>query len=247
MKIRTYKEVITLVILETENLTKIYGDMIVLNNINLKIENNRIIGLLGPNGSGKTTLIKLINELITPTTGSIKIKGEKISLETKQLVAYLPERSYLDTTLKVSEAINMFSDFFLDFSSEDAKHILKIFEIPINKRLGQLSKGQKGKVMLALILARKVDLYILDEPLDGIDPASRDFIMKVIKKYIKPNSTVMISTHQISDIEDQLDYAILLKKGEVIAYDSIANLNNQHQMTLGQYFKEVFKYDEEII
>src|SRR5690606_17747549 len=132
----------------------------------------------------------LINELITPTTGSIHIKGEKISLETKKHVAYLPERSYLDITQKVSEAIRMFRDFFDDFKTEDAKHILKIFDIPLNRRLGQLSKGQKGKVMLALILARKVDLYILDEPLDGIDPASRDFIMKVVKKYIKTNSTV---------------------------------------------------------
>ena len=236
-----------MVLLEIENLTKIYGDTIVLNNINLKIENNRLIGLLGPNGSGKTTLIKLVNELITPTAGFIQIKGEKISLETKKHVAYLPERSYLDTTQKVSDAIKMFEDFFEDFISEDAKHILKIFEIPLNKRLGQLSKGQKGKVMLSLILGRKVDLYILDEPLDGIDPASRDFIMKIIKKYIKKDSTVIISTHQISDIEQQLDEAILLKKGEVIDYDSVSNLNKKYQMTLGQYFKEVFKYDEEII
>ncbi|WP_240453011.1 ABC transporter ATP-binding protein [Acholeplasma equirhinis] len=234
-------------LIESIGLTKMYGNTIVLNNVNLEIPKGKIIGLLGPNGSGKTTFIKLINDLIQPTSGFLKINDQNLSIETKNYIAYLPERSYLDNNQKVSDSLKMFQDFFPDFQIEEAKHILNLFEIPINRKLHSLSKGQKGKVHLALVMARKVDLYILDEPLDGMDPASRDFIMKIIKKYRKEGSTIILSTHQIADIESNLDQAILLRKGEVIDYDDCEKLRSKYKMTLGEYFKEVFKYDEKTI
>src|SRR5690606_28389385 len=154
-------------LIESIGLTKMYGNTIVLNNVNLEIPKGKIIGLLGPNGSGKTTFIKLINDLIQPTSGFLKINDQNLSIETKNYNAYLSERNYLDNNQKVSDSLKMFQDFFPDFQIEEAKHILNLFEIPINKKLHSLSKGQKGKVHLALVMARKVDLYILDEPLDG--------------------------------------------------------------------------------
>ncbi|WP_035357015.1 ABC transporter ATP-binding protein [Acholeplasma granularum] len=233
--------------IKVHNLTKAYDNLLVVKDANFDISENQIVGLLGPNGSGKTTIIKLINDLIKPTTGHIEFKGEKLNLNAKNCISYLPERSALNISQTVKSAIKMYSDFFLDFNSEHALHILKLLDIPTSKRLSQLSKGQKGKVQLALTFGRKVDLYILDEPLDGMDPASRDLIMKIILKYKKENSSILISTHQITDIEDYLDSAILLKNGEVIEFGLVSSLNQLHNMKLSQYFKEVYKYDEEII
>ena len=171
--------------LEAINLTKAYDNLLVLDGATFKIDENQIVGLLGPNGSGKTTIIKLINDLIQPTSGHIIFQGHKLNIEDKSNIAYLPERSALNMSQTVMHVIKMYQDFFSDFNAEHAKHILKLFEVPTANRLSQLSKGQRGKVQLALTLGRKVDLYILDEPLDGMDPASRDLIMKIVLKYKK--------------------------------------------------------------
>ncbi len=233
--------------LEVQHLTKAYDNVLVLDNASFKIDKNQIVGLLGPNGSGKTTIIKLMNDLIQPTSGKIYFFGALLSLKDKSNIAYLPERSALNMAQSVASALKMYKDFFSDFNIEHAKHILNLFEIPLNKRLSQLSKGQRGKVQLALTLGRKVDLYILDEPLDGMDPASRDLIMKIILKYKKLESSVILSTHQITDIEGFLDYVVLLKKGEVIRAELKSTLEKEKGMLLSKYFKEIYKYDEEII
>lgn len=233
--------------LEAINLTKAYDNLLVLDGASFKIDKNQICGLLGPNGSGKTTIIKLINDLIQPTSGHILFFDQKLSLKDKSNIAYLPEKSALNMGQSVLGAIKMYQDFFIDFNPEHAKHILNLFEVPLTKRLAQLSKGQRGKVQLALTLGRKVDLYILDEPLDGMDPASRDLIMKIVIKYKKLDSTVIISTHQITDIESYLDYVILLKKGQILESSTAKALEKAHSMSLSAYFKEVYKYDEEII
>lgn len=233
--------------LEVKNLSKDYNGTVVLNDVSFKLESNLICGLLGPNGSGKTTLIKLINDLIQPSDGEIYFLGKKLALDAKTNIAYLPERSALNMGQTVESVIKMYEDFFLDFVQEDTLRILKVFEIPLKKRLSQLSKGQRGKVQLALTLGRKVSLYILDEPLDGMDPASRDLIMKLIIKFIRPQSTVIISTHQITDIEAYLDYALLLKQGNLFEQGTTKSLVKKYDMTLDKYFKEVYKYDEKII
>ncbi len=231
-------------ILSAHNLTKVFGNLVVLDDLNFELPKNEIVGLLGPNGSGKTTLIKLINDLIKPTGGYIVFKDERLNISSKVNISYLPERTYLDMNQKVKDSLKMFKDFFNDFSIEDATHIIELFKIPLDRRLSQLSKGQKGKVQLALVFGRKADLYVLDEPLDGVDPASRDFIMKIIKKFKKPDSTILLSTHQISDIENYLDSAILLKEGKLIESGSLQSLYDKHHMNLGEFFKEVYKYDE---
>src|SRR5690554_3122935 len=233
--------------LEVKNLSKDYNDTLVLNDVSFKLESNLICGLLGPNGSGKTTLIKLINDLIQPSHGEIYFLGKKLSLDAKTNIAYLPERSALNMGQTVESVIKMYEDFFFDFVKEDTLRILKVFDIPLKKRLSQLSKGQRGKVQLALTLGRKVSLYILDEPLDGMDPASRDLIMKLIVKFIRPQSTVIISTHQITDIEAYLDYVLLLKQGNLFEQGTTKSLVKKYDMTLDKYFKEVYKYDEKII
>jgi len=233
--------------LEVKNLSKDYNGTLVLNDVSFKLESNLICGLLGPNGSGKTTLIKLINDLIQPSHGEIYFLGKKLSLDAKTNIAYLPERSALNMGQTVESVIKMYEDFFFDFVKEDTLRILKVFDIPLKKRLSQLSKGQRGKVQLALTLGRKVSLYILDEPLDGMDPASRDLIMKLIVKFIRPQSTVIISTHQITDIEAYLDYALLLKQGNLFEQGTTKSLVKKYDMTLDKYFKEVYKYDEKII
>jgi len=233
--------------LEVKNLSKDYNGTLVLNDVSFKLESNLICGLLGPNGSGKTTLIKLINDLIQPSHGEIYFLGKKLSLDAKTNIAYLPERSALNMGQTIEIVIKMYEDFFFDFVKEDTLRILKVFDIPLKKRLSQLSKGQRGKVQLALTLGRKVSLYILDEPLDGMDPASRDLIMKLIVKFIRPQSTVIISTHQITDIEAYLDYALLLKQGNLFEQGTTKSLVKKYDMTLDKYFKEVYKYDEKII
>lgn len=233
--------------LEVKNLSKDYNGTVVLNDVSFKLESNLICGLLGPNGSGKTTLIKLINDLIQPSDGEIYFLGKKLALDAKTNIAYLPEKSALNMGQTVESVIKMYEDFFLDFVQEDTLRILKVFEISLKKRLSQLSKGQRGKVQLALTLGRKVSLYILDEPLDGMDPASRDLIMKLIVKFIRPQSTVIISTHQITDIEAYLDYALLLKQGNLFEQGTTKSLVKKYDMTLDKYFKEVYKYDEKII
>ncbi len=233
--------------LKVEGLIKAYGNEMILKDLNFQIKENQMVGLLGPNGSGKTTLLKIINGLVEATSGKILFNDKEPNIDMKKHVAYLPERSFLSTEQTVIESIHYFRDFFEDFKMDKVSKLLELFEIDAKKRLSTLSKGQKGKVMLALTFARDADLYILDEPLDGVDPASREFILKVMLKYKKPNSTILISTHLIADIEDYLDYCLILKKGELIESDTKDHLTKKYNKTINNIFKAVFSHDEKII
>ncbi len=192
-------------ILECKNLVKSYGNKVALEGIDLSMKRGRIVGLLGPNGSGKSTLIKLANGLLTPTSGELLINGNKPGVETKKIVSYLPERTYLADWMKVSDIINFFKDFYEDFNVEKAYDMLSKLNINANDKLKTMSKGTKEKVQLILVMSREAELYFLDEPIAGVDPAARDYILNTIISNYNENATVVISTHLISDIEQILD------------------------------------------
>ena len=202
-------------LLRLEHVQKNYGKTEALSGVNLDIQPGRIVGLLGPNGSGKTTIIKLINGLLQPTSGQVLINGEKPSPKTKKAVSYLPDTTYLGDNMKIKEVFAMFKDFYSDFDEEKANHLLEDLNLDEKSRLKNLSKGNKEKVQLILVMSRKADLYVLDEPIGGVDPAARDYILKTIIQNRSENSSVLISTHLISDIEDILDDVIFIKDGEI--------------------------------
>lgn len=228
-------------ILKVKDLTIKYGDLIAVNKLNFTLEKGRIVGLLGPNGSGKTTLIKAINGLLSANEGNIKINDLSIGVETKKQVAYLPERNYLDLEMKVLETIKLFKEFYDNFDENKAKNILSTLEVSLNKKIKELSKGMREKVQLALVMSRDADLYILDEPIAGVDPASREFILETIFKNRKQNSTVIISTHLIYEIEEVLDEALILKNGNLIAHDSITNIKKDLS-SLDEWFRKEFRH-----
>lgn len=228
-------------LIEFQNLTKTYGSSVVaIKNLNLSLPKGRIIGLLGPNGSGKTTLIKMVNGLLTPTEGKILINGSEPGPATKAHVAYLPERTYLNNNMSVSKLVDFFSDFYADFSSQRALELLKDLGIDPSARLKTLSKGTKEKVQLILVMSRNADLYILDEPIAGVDPAARDYILKTIIQNYNPEATILISTHLISDIENVLDEVIFIKYGQLVLYNSVDNIREEHGKSVDAYFREVF-------
>ena len=200
-------------LLRLEHVQKNYGKTEALSGVNLDIQPGRIVGLLGPNGSGKTTIIKLINGLLQPTSGQVLINGEKPSPKTKKVVSYLPDTTYLGDNMKIKEVFAMFKDFYSDFDEEKANHLLEDLNLDEKSRLKNLSKGNKEKVQLILVMSRKADLYVLDEPIGGVDTAARDYILKTIIQNRSENSSVLISTHLISDIEDILDDVIFIKDG----------------------------------
>ena len=228
-------------LVEIKNLSKSYDNKEVLKNINLNITNGKIIGLLGKNGAGKTTLIKLINDLLTPTKGDILINGNKIGVESKKVISYLPERTYLNKQMKVSEVINFFKDFYDDFDSNKAKKLLKDLDLDINEKLSKMSKGMQEKVQLVLVMSRESDLYILDEPLGGVDPATRDYILDTILSNFKENASVIISTHLISDIERILDEVIFIDKGEIVLQSDADKLRNKEKASIDEIFRRMFK------
>lgn len=228
-------------ILECNNLFKSYNGKKALNGINLNISRGKIIGLLGPNGSGKSTLIKLANGLLTPSSGEILIAGHKPGIETKKIVSYLPERTYLNDWMKVSDIINFFSDFYSDFNKEKAYDMLKKLKIDAGDKLKTMSKGTKEKVQLILVMSREAELYFLDEPIAGVDPAARDYILNTIINNYNENATVIISTHIISDIEKILDYVIFLSYGEITLTMSVDEIREEKGMSVDALFREVFK------
>ena len=228
-------------LVEIKNLSKTYGDKEVLNDVNLSITNGKIIGLLGKNGAGKTTLIKLINDLLTPTKGEILVKGKKIGVETKKVISYLPERTYLNKQMKVSEVIDYFKDFYDNFDSEKAKRLLKDLDLDINQKLSKMSKGMQEKVQLVLVMSRNADLYILDEPLGGVDPATRDYILDTILSNFSDNASVIISTHLISDIERILDEVIFIDKGKIVLQSNADKLRNKEKSSIDEIFRRMFK------
>ncbi len=228
------------VILEYKAVSKSFGEKQVLKNINLQIESNKIIGLLGKNGSGKSTLFKLANDLLTVSSGEILIDGKSISPESKKIVSYLPERPYLAPSLKVSDAIKLFETFYEDFDSEKAEKLLKDLDLDKDMRLSKMSKGMKEKVQLVLVMSRKAKIYILDEPLGGVDPASRDYILQTILKNFEENATLLISTHMISDIEKILDEVIFIDNGEIIIQDNADELRKKENCSIDEIFRRKF-------
>ena len=228
------------VVLEYKNVSKSFGEKKVLENINLKIEDNKIIGLLGKNGSGKSTLFKLANDLLTVTSGEVLVCGKPVSVESKTEISYLPERPYLDPSLKVCDAIKLFELFYADFDRMKAEKLLIDLDLDINARLSKMSKGMKEKVQLVLVMSRKAKLYILDEPLGGVDPASRDYILKTILKNFEENATLLISTHMIADIETILDEVIFIDNGQIALQCDADELRNKENASIDQIFRRKF-------
>lgn len=228
-------------ILECHRLTKKYGNFFALSDLNLSLERGQIVGLLGPNGSGKTTLIKLANGLLVPTDGYIMINGLAPGTSTKKIVSYLPDRSYFSDHMKVKEIIAYYSDFYKNFSTERAAKMLDTLEIDRNMRLSSLSKGTKEKVQLVLVMSRDADLYILDEPIGGVDPAARDYILRTILTNYNENATVLISTHLISDIENVLDRVIFLQNGRLALNETVDEIRTKYGKSVDTLFREVFR------
>lgn len=228
-------------LLECRDLTKCYlPGAPALNHFNLRLEKGHIVGLLGPNGSGKTTLIKMINGLLMPTEGQILINGSEPGPYTKSIVSYLPERTYLEAQKDVKSLVAFFDDFYEDFRADRAYAMLQALGIPSNARLKTLSKGTKEKVQLILVMSRDVQLYILDEPIAGVDPAARDYIIRTILSNYNPNATLLICTHLISDIENILDDVIFIKNGQLVVQSTVDNIRARFGKTVDAYFREVF-------
>lgn len=227
--------------IEFIDVCKNFDEQAVLKNINLTIPKGKIIGLLGKNGMGKTTLIKLINDLLTPTSGDILINGNKPGVESKKIISYLPERTYLDKSQTPLEVINYFSIFYEDFNKEKALNLLNALNLETNKKISKMSKGMQEKLQLILVMSREADLYILDEPLGGVDPATRDYILDTILSNFKEGSSVLISTHLISDIERILDEVVFIDKGEVILTASTDELRNKYNTSIDEVFRRIFK------
>ena len=228
-------------ILECNKLTKTYGGVTALDHIDLAIDPGRIVGLLGPNGSGKTTLIKLAAGLLQPTEGQILIDGKAPSPQTNAVLSYLPERIALSQWMKVTQVLDFFCDFYKDFDRQAAEQMLAQLHIAPNQVLKQMSKGTKEKMQLVLVMSRRAQLYLLDEPIAGVDPAARDFIMNTILTNYSPEATILISTHLIGDIERVLDEAVFLRDGGVVLHDTVDNIRQSRGKSVDALFREMFR------
>ena len=224
-----------------DHVTKNYGHEVALMDVSLNIQPGRIIGLLGPNGSGKTTIIKLINGLLQPSLGNIYIHGQLPSPASKKVVSYLPDTTYLNENMKIIDAIRYFQDFYADFNVQRAYQLLNDLHLHPNQKLNTLSKGNKEKVQLILVMSREADLYVLDEPIGGVDPAARDYILRTIIQNRRPNSSVLISTHLIADIEQVLDEAIFINQGRILLHENTTILRNQHGKSIDEIFRDQFR------
>ena len=228
-------------LLKCDGVCKSYGKNSILKDINLEIPKGKIIGLLGPNGSGKTTLIKIINGLLETNSGTVLVNDEKIGINSKKVISYLPERSYVNFNMSVKELINYFSDFYDNFDSKTAYKLLEKLNLNPNDKLNTMSKGMKEKVGLILVMSRKADLYILDEPIGGVDPATRDYILDTILTNFNDGASVIISTHLISDIEKILDEVIFIDDGKIMVQSSADELRNKENASIDEIFRRCFK------
>lgn len=230
-----------MIILETKGLTKRFGNSLALDNVDITLECGKIVGLLGPNGSGKTTFLKLINGLLKPDQGTITIGGEAPGVITKQHVSFLPDSNYFPRWMKVTQLLEYFSDFYEDFRKEKASYMLGKLDIDSNMKLSHMSKGTLEKVQLVLAMSRDANLYCLDEPIGGVDPATRDYILNTIVSNYCENSTVLISTHLISDVENVLDEVIFLQNGQVRMQSSVDDIREKENKSVDALFREVFR------
>ena len=230
-----------MILLECKNLTKQYGFHTALSHVSLQVGSGHIVGLLGPNGSGKTTLLKLIAGLLAPTAGMAYVMGEPIGIGSKRLVSYLPDHPCLGGHMRVQEAIHFFEDFYVDFSADCAHDMLDKLDIDPCCRIKSLSKGTAEKVQLILTMSRQASLYLLDEPIAGVDPAARDYILRTIISNYNENASILISTHLISDIENILDEVIFLQNGMVHTHASVDDLRQKEHKSIDAIFREVFK------
>ena len=228
-------------IFECQDLTKTYGKLTALNHINLSLESGRIVGLLGPNGSGKTTLIKLANRLLQPSSGNILIDGNVPGVETKKVIAYLPDKDFLPDWMRIGQLMNFYQDFYEDFDRARAEQMMSSLEIPDRMTLKKMSKGTREKVQLILTMSRRAKVYLLDEPIAGVDPAARDYILRTIIQNYEENALVIISTHLIADVESVLDEAVFLKKGDIVLHKSVDEIREETGKTVDEYFREVFR------
>ena len=228
-------------LLECRNLCKTFDDKQIIQNINLTIPRGKIIGLLGKNGTGKTTLIKLINDLLTPTSGEVLINGQKPGVESKKIISYLPERTYLDKSMKVSQVITLFEEFYSNFNKEKAIKLLKDLNLELNQKITHMSKGMQEKLQLVLVMSRDAELYILDEPLGGVDPATRDYILDTILTNFSDGASVIISTHLIADIERILDEVIFIDNGKIYLTSPADELRSKENASIDEIFRRCFK------
>lgn len=229
-------------LLRCDRVTKTFGATTALNNVSFTLDSGKIVGLLGPNGSGKTTLIKLINGLLTPNSGNILIEGELPGPTTKAKVAYLPDSIYLNTWMTVQQIVEYFADFYEDFLPERAYEMLERLDISPKRRLKTLSKGNKEKVCLILVMSRQAKLYVLDEPIAGVDPAARDYVISTIINNYNPEATVLISTHLISDIEQVLDEVLFIRNGDLVLHKTVDEIREENGMSVDGLFREVFRW-----
>ena len=227
-------------IVQISGLNKSYGYKQIIKDMNLNLEGGKIIGLLGPNGSGKSTLIKILGGVLKPDSGNVTIDGKQIGIDTKRIVSYLPERTYLSPSMKVREAISMFADFYEDFRTERAEEMLNRLNINLNDTIKSLSKGTREKVQLVLVMSRDALVYLLDEPMGGVDPAAREYILKTILSNYNENACVIISTHLISDVEKVLDQVLFIQNGNVILNSTVDEIRDEKKESVDALFREVF-------
>ncbi len=228
-------------VLECKGLSKRYGSLQALEDVNLTIEPGRVVGLLGPNGSGKTTLIKLANGLLTPDGGEILVRGKAPCAETKAAVSYLPDKVHLPEWMTVAQLMELYAEFYADFDRERCADMIGRLNLPEKQRLSQMSKGTKEKVQLILVMSRRAKLYLLDEPIGGVDPATRDYILDTIIRNYDPEAAVVISTHLISDVENVLDEVIFVNRGKVVLQSGVDEIREKHGKSVDALFREVFK------
>ena len=227
--------------IEINNITKEFGRLTALDGVSLELEKGQIVGLLGPNGSGKTTLIKILNGLLTPTAGNVTINGMEPGVGTKRIVAYLPDRNALPDYMTTAQLMELYQDFFTDFNRDEAETMIGELGIDLKQQMKKMSKGTREKLQLCLVMAREADVYLLDEPIGGVDPATRDYILRTIISNYNEDAVVLISTHLISDIETVLDDVVFLKEGKIVLHKKAEDIREETGESVDQLFREVFR------
>ena len=228
-------------ILQVKNVSKSFDGRKIVDGVSFSVERGKIVGLLGKNGSGKTTVIKMINDLLTIDDGEILINGEKVGVKTKKIVSYLPERSYLDTSKKIYQIFDYFEDFYSDFDRKKAEKMIAELDLTVDMKISKMSKGMREKISLALVMSRNADLYVLDEPLGGVDPVTRDKILKTILSNFGENSSLIITTHLISDVEKILDKVIFIDGGKIVLEEDADKLRESENASINDIFRRVVK------